>query len=220
MRFTDIHTHFQSGNFSVLDISEDFSKAVSAEFFSVGVHPKKEENSAEFSKTRELAAVKNCVAIGECGLDKFSPLPLNEQEKIFNAQIIVAQEFEKPLIIHCVRLYNEVLRLLKAAKFILPVVFHSYNGDPQTTKNLLKYQNINFSFSETSLKDGNKGLKSLEIIPLDRIFTESDMNPKTDFAKLLTKIAEVKRVGFQEVAQAVERNFSSFVIPLWRQQKI
>ena len=211
MRFIDVHTHFfNADNDSITDISENYRLKNSVKLFSAGIHPKTlkkfEELTDNFRIINLLAQEKNCAAIGECGLDKFSLQRLEEQEKIFEAQIIIAQRFNKPLIIHCVRLYNEVLRILKTADFSLPVIFHSYNGNVQTTKSLLKYDNINFSFSEKTLT----GFKSLEIIPLEKIFTESDMNPDTDFNGLITKVAKIKNVDFQEVADKMKKNFAFF----------
>lgn len=208
MRFTDVHTHFiNPSNAFVLDISDNYAKASEVDFFSVGIHPKTlktfEELTDNFLALSSLAEKKNCAAIGECGFDKFSPLSVTEQEKIFSAQILVAQRFKKPLIIHCVRLYNEVIRCLNKARFTFPVVFHGYNADSQTTKNLLKYPNINFSFSERTLT----GFKSLPLIPLDRIFVESDTDKKTDFAKLINNIAGVKNAGFDEIKADIENNF-------------
>jgi TatD DNase family protein len=208
MHFIDVHTHFiNPSNAFVIDISDNYAKASEVDFFSVGIHPKTfktfEELTDSFLALSSLAERKNCVAIGECGFDKFSPLNLAEQEKIFSAQIALAQRFNKPLIIHCVRLYNEVIRCLKKAHFNHEVVFHGYNADSQTTKNLLKYPIINFSFSEKTLT----GFKSLPVIPLERIFTESDTDEKTDFAKLINKIADVKNAGFEEIKAGIENNF-------------
>lgn len=208
MHFTDVHTHFiNPSNAFVIDISDDYTKASEVDFFSAGIHPKTsktfEELTDSFLALSSLAEEKNCAAIGECGFDKFSPLSITEQEKIFSAQIALAQRFNKPLIIHCVRLYNEVVRCLNKARFTLPVVLHGYNADSQTTKNLLKYSNINFSFSERTLT----GEKSLPLIPLERIFLESDTNEKTDFAKLINNIADVKNASFDEIKTGIENNF-------------
>ncbi|MBQ3656127.1 MAG: TatD family hydrolase [Bacteroidales bacterium] len=208
MHFTDVHTHFFNAfNTFVIDVSDDFTKALKADFFSVGVHPRTEKTLEDlediFLALNLLAQEKNCVAIGECGFDKFSPLSLSEQEKIFKTQILIAQRFSKPLIIHCVRLYNEVIRVLKKTNFTLPVIFHGYNADIQTTKNLLKYPNINFSFTEKSLT----GEKSLPEIPLERIFVESDTNEKTNFASLIKKIADIKNTGFDEIKTGIDKNF-------------
>ena len=200
----DVHTHFNP--LGLLDISENYFSAETSAFFSVGIHPKAGKN-ADFNIVKTLALRENCLAIGECGLDKFSSLSLEEQKDVFVSQVRLAKTLKKPLIIHCVRLYNEVLRVLKEEKFLFPVIFHGFNGNSQTTNQLLKFSNVYFSLSERLLKGNNSVLKSLPIIPLDRIFLESDTDGNTDFLRLINTVAELKGVENKIVKTFVEQNF-------------
>ncbi|MBQ5403160.1 MAG: hypothetical protein IIU11_02155, partial [Bacteroidales bacterium] len=80
-------------------------------------------------------------------------------------------------------------------------------GNPQTTNQLLKFSNVYFSLSERLLKGNNSVLKSLPIIPLDRIFLESDTDENTDFLRLINTVAELKGVENKIVKTFVEQNF-------------
>ena len=210
----DIHTHF---NFQgLIDVSEDFSLVEKSVVFSVGIHPNKLKTISNLEDYLEniklLVNDKKCAAIGECGLDKFAQLDLVQQEKVFLSQVEIAKQYSKPLIIHCVRLFNEVERILKRQKFSLPVVFHGFNANQVVVKHLLKSPNFYFSLSEKMLQEKNNIFKSLSLIPLEKILVESDTDQNTDFYGLIKKIAEIKQTDFQFVKSTIETNFKNIVL--------
>jgi len=214
--FCDIHTHNLSNeNRFVIDISENYHLADSVKYFTVGIHPKTvqtvEQLNDSFQNIFLLAQKTNCVAIGECGLDKFSSIPITLQEEIFRKQIAIAQQFNKPLVIHCVRLYSEIIRIIKDTKFCNEVILHGFNANAQTTNQLLKISNICFSISELITNPQTKGYNSLELIPLQRIFTESDTRISTDFSKIISVISEKQHVDTKHVETIIEKNFERIV---------
>ena len=213
MQNFDIHTHFNT--LGLLDISDNYSLKEKSKFFSIGIHPKKLNSTNELNKVlyeiSDFVADNKCVAIGECGLDKFSDLPLNIQEKIFIPQIEIAQKNHKPLIIHCVRLYNEVVRIIKQQKFNLPVVFHGFNANSDTLKQLLKFDNFYFSVSEKILNEKNNIYKALEFLPLEKLLIESDTDKNTDFQRLLTNISMLKHEETNVVKKYIQNNFKKLL---------
>jgi TatD DNase family protein len=138
-------------------------------------------------------------------------LPLNIQEKIFIPQIEIAQKNHKPLIIHCVRLYNEVVRIIKQQKFNLPVVFHGFNANSDTLKQLLKFDNFYFSVSEKILNGKNNIYKALEFLPLEKLLIESDTDKNTDFQRLLTNISMLKHEETNVVKKYIQNNFKKLL---------
>ncbi len=56
---------------------------------------------------------QNCFAIGECGLDSLVPIDQKIQEDVFVKQINIANEVKKPIIVHCVRKFYEVISFKK-----------------------------------------------------------------------------------------------------------
>lgn len=214
--FCDIHTHNLSNeNRFVIDISENYHLADSVKYFTVGIHPKTvqtvEQLNDSFQNIFLLAQKTNCVAIGECGLDKFSSIPITLQEEIFRKQIAIAQQFNKPLVIHCVRLYSEIIRIIKDTKFRNEVILHGYNGNLQITNQLLKIPNISFSISELITNPLNKIYNSIEQIPLNRIFIESDTKTNIDFSKIISVISEKQHVDTKHVETIIENNFERIV---------
>ena len=67
-----------------------------------------------------------CVAIGECGLDRNINVPMALQQQVFESQLKLAAELELPIIVHSVKAHNDVLRALKP--FSLKGVVHGFSG--------------------------------------------------------------------------------------------
>ncbi len=203
----DIHTHVPRPSIlSVVDISHSRMKPDEVRMFSIGIHPNKisEDWQCQLAEIERLIHEPNCVGAGECGLDKFAGTPRDLQEKVFTAQLALAQRHGKPVIIHCVRLYTDVLHILKSVKFTHPAIFHGYNGNPTVTAQLLKLPNTYYSFSPSFYISA---AKSIPLIPLSRILTETDCDTAADISAAIAKIAEIKRVGVGELEKAVYENY-------------
>lgn len=65
------------------------------------------------------------MSIGECGLDAFVNASIEVQIKVFKSQILIAEGLQKPLTIHCVCRYNEVINASKGV--IIPKIIHGFN---------------------------------------------------------------------------------------------
>ena len=216
--FTDIHTHNpRPGIPSIVDISGSGDFDLEREgWFSVGVHPKfiTDDWHAMVDKlSKALMAHKcKCTAIGECGLDKFAATPIELQKRVFETQICLAKVYLKPIIVHCVRLYNDAIRLLRRQGFQNPVIFHGYNGNETITAQLLKMPNVYFSYSNSSFSTPEtSGAKSLPLIPPQRILTETDCNGSADLATTIQNIAEKKEMDASSLQDIVYENFMRIV---------
>lgn len=107
---------------------------------SVGLHPwhASEQQRGELTdRLIEHATLRNVLAIGEIGLDKSIDAPLMLQTNLFEAQFQVARALQKPIILHTVRAYNEMIPFLKRTK--VPFIFHGFSGSAQQAKELVKY---------------------------------------------------------------------------------
>ena len=167
-----IHNHIKDyPEPNVLDIGADEKEAENVPLFSAGIHPKLIDKSfpENFAAVTRLASHPHCAAIGECGIDIFSSVTVEEQKEAFMQHLRLAQQYAKPVIIHCVRAYSEIISALNAARFQLPVVMHSYNGNIQTTQQLLRRDNIYFSFSDKILATNCAALKSLDTMSAPRL---------------------------------------------------
>lgn len=104
-------------------------------FFSAGIHPWFTQNwRSQLEMVRQLAQLSHNIAIGECGLDKTVPTELNEQIELFKTQIVISEILCKPLIIHCVKAYNELLEIRKETQARMPWIIHGFSGSIQMAK--------------------------------------------------------------------------------------
>ena len=114
---------------------------------SVGLHPWKVtiDWPASVAMIREASKRTDVWAIGECGLDKVHGEDLLLQLEAFRAQIALAEEVQKPMVIHCVRAFDELLMLRrelevscrKEGREPQPWVIHGFRGKPKQAKQMM-----------------------------------------------------------------------------------
>jgi len=226
-----------------LAIAEQYSDMYAA----IGIHPQEymgavsdEELDVQIAALRILAQSKKVVAIGECGLEYYSHDPgklISEEQKViqkkgFLAQIELAKEFKLPMILHCrasagsADAYEDMFEILKASNFSSPLILHCYMGDTEVTRKFLTLPNAYFSFTGNityPVKKAVLGTKddlteTVKLIPLDRIFTETDCpfltpqshrgerNEPAYVTEVVAKIAELQGKVVDEIEQAVDAN--------------
>lgn len=192
--FVDIHTHkakTQPGEIHVRNIVLSEAEAIFSRneggLFSLGVHPWSVENSDENDLEQLKIWISNkCVRlVGECGLDKFAKADYNLQESFFRKQIEISEQFQKPMIIHCVGYFNEIFALKKEYKPLQKWVIHGFRSKPQLAEQALN-QDIALSFGEHFNEE------SLKITPLDRLYIETDES-NMSITEIYSKIAQIRR---------------------------
>src|SRR5689334_2986392 len=106
----------------------------------VGVHPNgtAEFGAKEIEKLREFARSPKVVAIGEIGIDlHWKTVPLEKQKQALQAQLALAAEFEKPVIIHDREAHAVVMSMLRDQAPPAGVILHSFSGDQQMAEQAL-----------------------------------------------------------------------------------
>lgn len=145
-------------------------------FFTAGLHPWHADllRLSEIKpKLEELIKSKSIIAVGETGLDKLKGPGLEHQLEVLKVHAEVAEEFQKPLIIHSVKAHNEILKLKIDLKSKVPWVIHHFNGSKQIALDFIEHgfylslcHHINNTDSRLSGYLGE--------LPLNRIFLETD----------------------------------------------
>ncbi len=181
--YVDIHTHFPKTDENVISIQnitqnewENPPNTEGGNFTSAGLHPwflTKENADKGFEKLTQLIDNQNIVAIGECGLDKLKGENLDFQTDIFAKQIRLAESVQKPVIIHCVRAFNEVIALKKKLKPTVPMIIHGFNKSETILKELLKH-GFYISIGAAILRGDKKFEKTVLEIPFEQLFFETD----------------------------------------------
>jgi len=179
MIWFDFHTHQQNVPNSLFNVVLNNNETPPEEgHFCAGLHPWFELNDQYISELKKVLENPRCLAIGETGLDRVRKENFEEQIDYFKHHIDLAKIFNKPIVLHCVKAYQDVLQIMNSTKIDLPIVFHDYNGDTQTTERLLKEENVFFSYGDKLFKDNSKGHQSLKTIPLSRLLIETDDSGK------------------------------------------
>ena len=194
-------------------------------YAAVGVHPEECEgfDQSTLEELRKLAGDKRVKAIGEIGLDYYweeNP-PREDQKKVFEAQLDLAEELSLPVIIHDREAHGDCLEIVRNHPNVKGV-YHCYSGSLEDAKTLVKLGWMLSFTGVITFKNARKSLEVLEWLPMDRIMVETDSpyltpvpfrgkrNDSTYVHLVAEKIAEVKGMDPEEVARITLENGKRF----------
>lgn len=208
--YINVHTHEYIENtdteFSLpnIIIGRDLQ---TTQFCSAGIHPQYITSNplGQLEQLRDKVKEPQVIAIGECGLDKLCTSDWETQIMIFRAQIAIANKANKPLIIHCVRAYQECLKVLKEEKVQVPVVFHGFNKHLQLAEQILKH---GYYLSLDPIIIHGKKDALVEKLPLEKIFLETD-GKAFKITAIYTYFCEVRKIGLNQLKEQINRNFKN-----------
>lgn len=212
MKYVDIHTHTASPkiqenrvSFYNIIISQEVHADLSKqEIFSAGIHPwficPNDTSNQQLEQLWEKAKQPEVWMIGEAGLDKLHETPLERQLDLFEQQALLAEELHKPLIIHCVKAWSELLALRKKIRPLSPWLIHGFRGKRELAEQLLK-ENIYLSFGEQFQP------AALQTAWPSHFFLETDES-KLDIREIYEKAAAALSVPIEILAEQIEQNFS------------
>lgn len=205
--FYNLHTHKTTNQENVLEIVNQYPNEFddSVRYFSIGIHPwyiDVENVESHLNIIEEKLQLENCLALGECGLDKRIEMGLEIQTEVFEKQLILAKRHKKPVILHCVSAYQEVIEIKKRLKIDVPMVIHGFSKNGQVAQSLLD-NGFYLSFGKYLLR--NPELASVfEQVPMDRFLLETDTIEETIF-DVYEKASSIKKVSLEDI---VETNFN------------
>ncbi|MEN8881711.1 MAG: TatD family hydrolase [Polaribacter sp.] len=213
MDFIDIHTHKKQLSENVFSVANKYP--VSLDFtspFSIGIHPwfiNKNKIEAELLILAKKLQHKNCVALGECGFDKVIKTDFELQKTVFKKQIQLSEKYQKPLIIHCVKAYQDIVELKKELKPTQVWLVHGFNKNWQVAQSLLK-NGILLSFG-TTIINHKKLQEVVAKVPLEKLFLETD--DKDDaIVEVYVKLAKLKGVPLEILQQKIQENFKQLFL--------
>jgi TatD DNase family protein len=201
---------------AALEAAEDFPQVYAA----VGRHPNEATgfDDADLSELKALAAHPKCVAIGETGLDYYRDYaPRADQERAFTAQIELARETGKPLVIHTRAADDDTLRMLDECAAGVRVILHCFSMADRVEE-CLAHEDwlISFAGNVTYPKSGPLRDAALRV-PLDRLLVETDApflspqavrgkpNQPANVVHTAKALAVERRVRYAELEAAIER---------------
>jgi len=220
--YIDVHTHHINQKSDIVSVrnlfpGDNFAAFNGKNFLSVGLHPwclkSKEENNEALELAEDALEFDHVIFVGETGPDPNAETNFDEQIRVFEAQAFMAEEYDKPMIIHCVKAYNEVIRIHKKLHPRQPWILHGYNGNLQETEQLSK-ANFLFSFGAFLFNKKAKALDSYKHLPVDRIFFETDES-EYELKNIYSQGALLKNIAVEELKEKVWENFNRLENVKW-----
>ncbi len=216
--FLDIHTHTTKNEKDVvaiqsLSLTENESQSPSKNNpISIGIHPwygKLEELSKTMKYLNVVARQENVKLIGECGLDKLKGEAMNNQLQVLKAQIVLAEELKKPLILHCVKAFDELIELKKKLKPSVPMIIHGFDKKNEMAQQLVN-QGFFLSFGAAVLR--SEAL-ALVVEKADYSFFLETDNKGVDIVEIYRKVADIKKVKLDELKDIIFANWNKLLNP-------
>ena len=205
MCYLDVHTHRLATDPQVVSIVSTFIQSIKEElqptpYRSFGIHPCRieEDGEAQWELLRQYVELPSCVAIGEAGLDRLAPCPMQRQRSLFERQAGLAEELGKPLIIHCVRAWEELIACWKAIRPKQPWVIHGFRGKATLADQLLRlgfYLSLGYYFQPETARVAWPG----------RLFLETD-EANVSIQVVYARVAEALSIDLWALCDQIQRN--------------
>lgn len=187
----------------------------------IGLHPEevKSDFKAVLAEMHKLMSPQ-FIAIGEVGLDYYWSREFEkEQLEAFEEQVCWSVEHRLPLMIHCRKAQQDMVRILKKYERELPGgVFHCFTGNINEAEELLRFNKFVLGIGGVLTFKKSHMPEVLPNIPLSRIVLETDSpymapvpmrgkrNESAFVAFVLKKIAECYGVSEDEIARQTNSN--------------
>lgn len=209
MQFLNLHTHKFTNNPKVLELVNQYPWELDAAIpnYSIGIHPwyineVRLENDLQLIDKK--LALTECLALGECGLDKRIDIPLDLQKEVFIKQIHLAEKHKKPIILHLVAAFDELIAIKKDLNSTVPMIIHGFSKNEQLAKQLIE-NGFYLSFGKYLLR--NPELKAVfQGVPNDRFFLETDTVEET-IEEVYALAADYKKMSLEVLQQQLAINF-------------
>jgi len=190
-------------------------------FASVGVHPNycAEAGPEDFDEVRALAALPEVVAVGETGLDfHHDYAPRDIQKEWLREHLRLSLAVGKPIILHARKADEDVVSILREEAQRVHGVRHCFDSSAQVAARYLEL-GLHVSFGGIITRPGYKRVKAAAAkVPVGRLLVETDCpymapvqvatgrNEPAFMEHTVRALAGLRRVGFEELAEATTRN--------------
>ena len=209
MKFFNLHTHQSSNHPDVLELVNQYPQEFDATIlnYSIGIHPwhiVEDRIDEDLEIIESKLKDKKCLAIGECGLDKRIEIPMTLQQMVFEKQLALAEKYKKPVVIHCVAAFQEVIAIKKKMAISVPMIIHGFSKNKETADQLIA-NGFYISFGKYLLRNPELELV-FKSIPKERLFLETD-TIEEGIAAVYELAAKYKNIELEEMKAIVNANF-------------
>ena len=214
--FIDIHVHEgkpSAGKFiieSLMAHEEKWPENIPGIAYTYGIHPwflDEENHESQMERVRQSVEKHDIIAIGEAGFDKLRGPSTELQFRIFEEQVKISEQCKKPLIIHCVKAWDELLSVKKNLKPAMPWMIHGFRGSVQMASQLISKGMYLSVWFEYALRPESADL--LKNMPRDRFFLETD-GADVEIGDIYKKASADIDVSVEELKEQLLLNFIEF----------
>lgn len=212
--YIDIHKHGKETKEDIFVLRNLFPDQVheidTQKYYSLGLHPwhvEKEKLDIDITKVHENASKKEIIAIGETGLDQKVNVSYIHQIEAFEQQLEIAEEFRLPVIIHCVKAYNDIITIRKRNGISLPWIIHWFNASQQIAEDLINL-NCYLSFGCMLFNEKSKAFRVFPNIPEKNIFLETD-DTEYSIIDVYRKASGLRQISEDKLKIILKNNFKS-----------
>ncbi len=190
--YVNIHTHRTTGR--------------GIELRTVGIHP---WDADRIPIALLLPLDETAQAIGEIGLDFARAVPKEAQYAAFRAQLELARQYGLPVVLHCVRAFNETMRELKTRP-PRAAIFHGFIGSPEQARQAVAAGHY-LSFGERTFRSP-RSIEAMRITPLSRLFFETDES-ETPIEELYERASQLLGIPKDLLIKSTLENYKKLFEP-------
>lgn len=211
MKFFNLHTHKCTNDSNVVELVNQYPWDFNAKIpvYSIGIHPwyiDQNRLESDLNCINEKLQLKECLALGECGLDKRIEIPMAWQIEVFEKQIALAELHQKPLVLHLVAAFQELIEIKNRLKISVPIIIHGFSKNKQVAKELIN-NGFYLSFGKYLLR--NPELESVfKSIPNDKFFLETDTIEER-LEDVYQLAAKYKNIDVNQLTEIITNNYNT-----------
>ena len=216
MNFFNLHTHKFTNNSEISELVNQYPWEFDATIpqYSIGIHPwhiNENRLETDLKIIDEKLQLNECLALGECGLDKRIEIPLALQIEVFEKQIVLAEKHNKPLVLHLVAAFDELIAVKNRLKITVPIIIHGFSKNEQVAKQLID-NGFYLSFGKYLLR--NPELETVfKSIPNDQFFLETDTIDET-LEEVYTLAAKYKNIELNLLKNIITNNYNKVFLKI------
>lgn len=163
-----------------------------------GIHP--------WDAERELSMpdFSACDIVGETGLDYSADASKEAQQELFLKHLNIAEKLEKPVVLHVVKSFEDVMLALKKHR-LQGVVFHCFIGSKEQAERATSH-GYYLSFGNRSLRSP-RTREVIATIKIENLFCETDDRTDISIEKIYEEIAALRGISQEELSSEIEKNY-------------
>lgn len=145
-----------------------------------------------------------CDIVGETGLDYSADASKEAQQELFLKHLNIAEKLEKPVVLHVVKSFEDVMLALKKHR-LQGVVFHGFIGSKEQAERATSH-GYYLSFGNRSLRSP-RTREVIAMIKIENLFCETDDRTDISIEKIYEEVAALRGISQEELSSEIEKNY-------------